>query len=57
MPSTLKQWAEGHEPAAISRIQKRLARFAGNTGDPSTAGAAQELAEMIETVLPKGSAE
>ena len=46
--TTLKQWVESHEPATISRVVKRIERFSGNTGDPSTGAAASELVEMIK---------
>lgn len=47
MATSLKSWAQGHEPAAVSRVVKRLERFSGNTTDPSTSLAAEELVSMI----------
>lgn len=50
---TLKQWAEGHGAAPVSRVVKRIERFATNTGDSDTAIAAQELVDMLKAVQPK----
>lgn len=57
MPTTtIKQWAEGHGTPAVSRVAKRLARFANNSTDPDTSLAAGELVSMIEEAMPKGKA-
>ena len=57
MPNTtIKQWAEAHGSSA-ARVGKRIERFAGNTSDPDTHDAAQELVEMIQSALPKEKTE
>ena len=53
MAGTLKQWADAHGAAPVSRVAKRIERFASNTTDPETSLAAQELIEMIQAALPK----
>lgn len=50
--SVLTDWAERHEPTAVARVIKRLGRFAGNTTDPATGLAAQELVDLIENSVP-----
>lgn len=50
---TIKQWTDTHGEGPSRRVAKRIARFAGNTGDDLTASAAQDLVEMIESALPK----
>ena len=50
---TLKQWAESHEPGAVSRVVNRLERFATNTVDEATSAAANSLLEMLKQVEPK----
>ena len=49
---SIKQWATGHDAAAVSRVAKRIARFAKNTQDPDTSLAAQDLVDMIENAVP-----
>ena len=46
--TTLKQWAETHGPTAVGRVVKRIERFAGNTTDPATSIAAEDLLKMIQ---------
>lgn len=53
MATTLKQWADAHGAGPVSRVVKRIERFAGNTTDDGTAAAATELLEMIAAVAPK----
>ncbi|AZS06618.1 hypothetical protein SEA_JACOREN57_53 [Mycobacterium phage JacoRen57] len=49
MPANLiKQWADGHGAAAVSRVVKRIERFANNTTDPETSAAAKELIALIK---------
>ncbi|UOW93131.1 hypothetical protein SEA_NOSHOW_64 [Mycobacterium phage NoShow] len=55
MATTIKQWVEGHGVGPVSRVVKRMERFAGNTTDPETSLAATELLEMIKSALPKGA--
>ena len=51
---TLKQWGESHGAPAVSRVVKRIERFAGNTSDSETSLAAQELVGMIKDAVPNG---
>lgn len=54
--ATLKQWAEAHGAGPVSRVAKRIERFAGNTQDPDTSLAAEELVKMITEAAPKKEA-
>ena len=44
--ATLQEWAEAHPKGAL-RVARRIERFAGNTTDPETSAAAEELLDML----------
>jgi len=57
MPDSVRDWSKKHGPSAVSRVEKRIARFAGNTPNKETGAAAAELVTIINASLgpaPKG---
>lgn len=45
--TTLEEWVKAHGNGPVSRVVKRIERFSGNTTDPDTSLAADDLVKMI----------
>lgn len=50
----LQDFVERHPQSATNRLVKRIQRFAGNTTDPDTSLAAEELVKMFIDAIAAG---